>query len=766
MTRGGAAFEPAYAGSFPTLAAWLKSPISAQGRRIEGWLRALLIPLILVYVGVVAFSVATLYYSARGDAIAHALLGVDALCERIALRIENLMLREPAMRSDALTLDILRPLMTSHGAMTAVLARDEAGALRVLAQFGGAPLQDAALVSSALTLQIAAPDGAAQARLPDRAPALIATRAINDGRHIVWTAQREDESLQSWAGHARAFASILTVAATLVVSFAVFARWQGRRADIAEDTCERFYKRVDAALDSSRSGLFDWDIAQGRINCSRSMYEILGLVPRETPLTFAEISAIVHPDDAPFADLKSTLAHGEDRLVDHEFRVRRADGEWIWLRARARALDDEADGSQHLTGVAIDVTEHRRQISEAEQADRRLRDAMNQISEAFVLWDADNRLVLCNSKFRELNGLSAADTRVGRPYREVMEHANPPLVTIEQDLGACDATSARRIETALADGRWLQISERRTADGGFVSVGTEITAVKRQQDQLIESERRLTTMIHDLKRSRQALEAQAQKFAELAERYLEQKSEAESANLAKLKFLANMSHELRTPLNAIIGFSELMNSGVFGELNERHAEYCRHINDSGLYLLQFVEDVLEMSSIESGRKTLERRVISVDESIQEAMLRAQADAGAKNIRLATERLVDAHFCIDPIAIQQVLSHLLQNAIKFTPDGGHVALRARRTESDVILFVEDTGIGMPREALAQLGRPFEQIEGQFNKVYKGSGLGLAISRSLVEMHGGSLRIRSAPGHGTIVRVCLPMTPPPNGVALLV
>ncbi len=280
-----------------------------------------------------------------------------------------------------------------------------------------------------------------------------------------------------------------------------------------------------------------------------------------------------------------------------------------------------------------------------------------------------------------------------------------------------------------------------------------ITALERQESQR-ESER-LTIMIADLKRSRQALEAQAQQFAELAERYLEQKSEAESANRAKLNFLSNMSHELRTPLNAIIGFSELMSSGVFGQLNDRHTQYCTHIRESGLFLLQFVDDILEMSRIESGRRVLRRKETSVDESIQEAVLRVQGDADAKRVALVSERLENISFPIDSLAIQQAMSHLLQNAIKFTPEGGRVALRARKTESEVLLFVEDSGIGMAREALASLGRPFEQVENHDSKSYRGSGLGLAIARSLIEMHGGTLRIRSAPGKGTIVRVCLPM-----------
>ncbi|MET0606360.1 MAG: histidine kinase dimerization/phospho-acceptor domain-containing protein, partial [Beijerinckiaceae bacterium] len=608
MTRGGAAFEPACAGSFPRLAAWLKRPISAQGRRFEGWLRGAIVPLLAVYVCAVGVSASIIYLAGRDEAIHSAFSRIEALCERIVLRIDVILSGElngsqaQPLASDAGRLRSLMPhdadRANSH---VAIFARDADGGLQVLARAGDARVSDAWLTSAAFGLISGSAGRPTNISLPSKSQGVAATRIASDGKLVVLAVQRRDAALGAWRAHTHGFVTLLLGATGLVVCFALFARWQARRADFAEETCERFYNRVDGALDSSRSGLFDWDVSTGRIHCSRSMYEFLGMEAHGVALTIAELTAMSHPDDAPLADLAKALKPGDPRLFDHEFRVRARDGDWIWLRARARAMQDESDQSLHLTGVAIDVTERRRAAHEAECADRRLRDAIDQISEAFVLWDPENRLVLCNSKFRELNGLSADDARPGRGYRDVMSQANPPLVSIEHDLGACDATNARRIETALADGRWLQISERRTLDGGFVSVGTEITGVKRQQDQLIESERRLTSMIHDLKRSRQALEAQAQQFAELAERYLEQKSEAESANRAKLKFLANMSHELRTPLNAIIGFSELMSSGVFGELNERPAEYCRHIHASGLFVLQIVGDLRDVSRSEGGR---------------------------------------------------------------------------------------------------------------------------------------------------------------------
>ena len=174
-----------------------------------------------------------------------------------------------------------------------------------------------------------------------------------------------------------------------------------------------------------------------------------------------------------------------------------------------------------------------------------------------------------------------------------------------------------------------------------------------------------------------------------------------------------MSHELRTPLNAIIGFSELMSSGVFGTLGSaKYDEYCHDIRASGEYLLGFIDDILNMSRIESGKMRLEKETVSVDLAVTEAVRAVADDAEAKSLDVTLERLTGATLHADPHAIHQILLNILRNAVKFTPESGRVAVRLRAVAGAINIYVEDNGVGIPPEALKTLGRPFEKVEGDF------------------------------------------------------
>jgi two-component system, cell cycle sensor histidine kinase PleC len=273
--------------------------------------------------------------------------------------------------------------------------------------------------------------------------------------------------------------------------------------------------------------------------------------------------------------------------------------------------------------------------------------------------------------------------------------------------------------------------------------------------QLMDSERLLLATVIELKQSRRSLEEQAQQLADLAERYHEQKSRAEAANRAKAEFLANMSHELRTPLNAIIGFSQLMGSQTFGPLgSKKYGDYCAHILTSGEYLLRVVGDVLDMARLEAGRESLTYTPFRAAQAVSRAVLDIAPTAREKGVAVRVDVCAEAMVEADPLAVERILTTLMRNAVKFAPEGGEVSIGAAVGAELIHFTVEDNGPGIGAENLVRLGRPFEQGAAVMVNGMKGSGLGLAIANSLVELHGGTLRLQSRPDRGAAAMVTLP------------
>ncbi|MFZ1961755.1 MAG: ATP-binding protein [Methylovirgula sp.] len=595
--------------------------------------------------------------------------------------------------------------------------------------------------------------GVLRITLPDGTDALATVRTLKAPLGQIAFIRPLPAVLAEWRGVALRCVVVLLMTVLVICSLAFAYLWQAARARKADLACRRIGARIDTALSRGRCGLWDWDVSRGRMYWSDSMYEILGMRREGRFLSFGEINALIHPQDGDLAQMTETAATSKTSSVDHTFRIRNAEGHWIWLRARAELVREAASRPPHLVGIAVDISEQMMLAERTATADMRLRDALEAVSEAFVLWDKDNRLVMCNSKFQRFHNLPNEAVAAGLSYREVMASGTPPFAQIT--LGERSPAGPRTYEARLADGRWLQINERRTKDGGYVSVGTDITALKRHEEQLMDSERRLMATVTDLRKSRQTLEQQAQQLAELAEKYLEQKAQAENANRAKSEFLANMSHELRTPLNAIIGFSEMMIAETFGALGSpRYVDYSKDIRLSGQYLLGVISDVLDMSRLEAGRVRLQRTEVAIDSVIAAAVETVAAAAREKRI-VVTQTAPRARLCADRAALERVVATLLRNAVKFTPEKGRINVRARHIRGAMNIYVEDSGIGIAPEALPRLGRPFEQWNDVLENGMKGSGLGLAISRSLVSLHGGTMRIRSKLGGGTIVLVHLPV-----------
>ncbi|MBI1620734.1 PAS domain-containing sensor histidine kinase [Aquamicrobium zhengzhouense] len=544
----------------------------------------------------------------------------------------------------------------------------------------------------------------------------------------------------------------ITALVLLIVLYAYFG--QAARAQAADRLYLEAHERVDLALVRGRCGLWDWDMVRGKMYWSRSMYEMLGYEPTEAMLSFGVVAEIIHPDDVNLFGLANRIVAGEIDQIDQVFRMRHADGQWMWIRAKAQVNDPEAP-EMHLIGIAVDISEQRRLAQRSETADLRLRTAIESISESFVLWDAFDCLVMCNSKYKQDYGLSDQDVIPGTP-RERIEQKMMARAHERRLASPNGPNSGATYERQLADGRWLQVNELRTRDGGMVSIGADITQLKQHQEKLTDSERRLMATIHDLSLARRAEGERTAELVELNRKYMKETERAEAANRAKSEFLANMSHELRTPLNAIIGFSEMMQQAYFGPLgSEKYEEYVADIHSSGLYLLGVINDILDMSKIEAGQFSIERERIDLHPLILETVRVVSLQAAEKSIMLTTQISEGLMLHADRRAIKQIVINLLSNAVKFTGVGGKITMRARKVSGAIMLSIEDTGCGIPKDALKKLGRPFEQVQNQFSKNHTGSGLGLAISRSLAELHGGALKIRSTENVGTIVSVRIPI-----------
>ncbi|WP_231081575.1 ATP-binding protein [Jiella flava] len=544
----------------------------------------------------------------------------------------------------------------------------------------------------------------------------------------------------------------LTAAILLLVLIAYFR--QSRRAEGFSGLCAETQHRIDIALSRGKCGLWDWDVARGQMYWSRSMYEILGMEPRDGVMPFSEVAPLMHREDGGLFTIARNVAEGKADHLDQVFRMRRADGSYVWIRGCAKVVPS-AEGELHLIGIAVDVSEQLELARQTNEANHRLKNTIEQISETFLLCDSEDRVVISNSIYRKTFGLSEDDIAPGTPLDKVMRKARRPIRSITLD-GEDLAPGESAVEAQMPDGRWLLISSRRAADGGTVWVGTDITQIKHHKTLTQDSRQKLLATIAKLEVATADAERKADQLSELNLRYVAEKDRAERASRAKTAFLANMSHELRTPLNAILGFSDIIRQRTFGSISDKYGEYVDDIFMSGNHLLRMIDDILQMATIESGRLELCCEAIDFGDIVRRSEALIEPLARKKNVDLFIEAPKQLSLLSDRRASSQVVLNLLSNAVKFTPEGGEVRLRLRQIGDTACLTIADNGPGIPREALASLGLPFVEVESELlRSKSRGTGLGIAIARALVRLHGGQMRITSRVGHGTVVSLRLPL-----------
>jgi two-component system cell cycle sensor histidine kinase PleC len=232
-------------------------------------------------------------------------------------------------------------------------------------------------------------------------------------------------------------------------------------------------------------------------------------------------------------------------------------------------------------------------------------------------------------------------------------------------------------------------------------------------------------------------------------------AKAEQAVRSKSEFFASMSHELRTPLNAILGFSEMMEKGIGGNLNPQHRQYIEHIHESGSHLLSIISDILDLSKIEAGQFKLHECDTAVPALVESCIQMVRERAQGKNLRLVTEIHKGMPGLVaDPVRVKQILLNLLSNAIKFTDTGSVTVTASFEPMTGFRFTVTDTGIGMTEAELATAQELFGQVEDAYTRNSDGTGLGLPIARHLAELHGGTLELTSRKSEGTSAILILP------------
>ena len=363
-----------------------------------------------------------------------------------------------------------------------------------------------------------------------------------------------------------------------------------------------------------------------------------------------------------------------------------------------------------------------------------IREAIDAMPDGLAFFDADDRLVLWNNRYAEVNPELSSNLQRGMTFRQIIQiglseglYADAKgreAEWIEERMAARAALSST-MEQHIAGDRWLRVSDRRTAAGGIVTVCTDITELK-----------------HD-----------AQALAEA-------RDAAQAANSAKSQFLANMSHEIRTPLNGVIGVAQALTNT---DLNPMQKEMLGLIQSSGQTLQVLLSDILDLARVESGRLELADEAFDLGRAVREAAQLYEASARDKGIQFFVEidPAADRWIAGDVVRLKQILTNLVSNAVKFTSEGfvcltvaPGPTLQGRAT---LRFSVEDTGIGFDADTRERLFSRFEQADGAITRKFGGSGLGLAISRQLAEMMDGQLDCESEPGGGSAFMLTIPLRP---------
>ncbi len=435
----------------------------------------------------------------------------------------------------------------------------------------------------------------------------------------------------------------------------------------------------------------------------------------------------LHPDDAPrvMGHLASVVKNGGAGVL--EYRLRRKDGASLWVRDEMRHVPGVGGAADKIVGSWLDITDDKRAGEASLRPETRYRTLFEGANDSIFIVDPEN------GQFLDVN--ENAGRRLGYSHEELLDMGVADIVLPEYG-----GISRRKLHETIRTGSARFDFVHRRKDGSPMPVEISARMIDCGGKKVIESSVRDIT-------ARKRAEEEAFRATE----------DAEYANRAKSDILANVSHELRTPLNAIIGFSATIEHEVFGALdNQWYEEYITIIRQSGEHLLELVNDVLDVSAIEAGKVDLVEGVFNISRVVESAIQLVGDRARRGGVKLIN-KIGKNPSCLyaDERRVKQILFNLLSNAIKFTPREGSVSVNAiTGGDGSLTITVADTGIGMDDKGIAKAMTRFGQVSDPRNGRREGAGLGLPLVLDLVQAHGGTLELNSAPDLGTIVTVRFP------------
>jgi PAS domain S-box-containing protein len=499
--------------------------------------------------------------------------------------------------------------------------------------------------------------------------------------------------------------------------------------------------QLSALLENLSEGVIVADPCGRVLMLNRAGRAILALGDEGPGMVDAVYSAEAH-------DLEGRVLSPEQRplmralrgepVTGHESLFRRHNGEQRRVVSTGTSVRDEHGNVALAIVVFRDVTDVRRLEQErnaleatAKQMADRLASAVDSIQDAFAVFDADDRLALCNSVYRRLLGKSLADPVVGKPYEELLDAWIGDLDFAdetargqfrEERLGRRHRDQTTTFDVRMRDGRSLRVVDRRTAEGGIVTTIWDLT--------------------DDVQRAEELREARAA---------------AEASNAAKSDFLSSMSHELRTPLNAILGFAQLLHRDRKEPLSGRHKERVGQLLTGGQHLLRLIDDILDLSRIEAGAVSIYPEPVSIREVLDELTRTLEPMAEDHGIHVKVDSLPPqvATVAGDRTRFAQILMNFGSNAIKYNRPAGSVVITVSTPRPDrVRVAVNDTGIGIPADKQQKLFQPFQRAGQELGPI-QGTGIGLVITKRLAELMGGDVGFRSVWGEGSEFWVDMPL-----------